>query len=196
MFNKNSGPGPAVSLAARVDQLEAQLCRQRLLGVSLLLLIAGAAAAGSADDKQVQERLRVRRLELVDDEGRVRLALSQDSKDAGRRSRAAGLTIFDNKGDERGGFSTFDDGSVVMAMDAPRGVGDPMPDRLGMRVYPNGAAEVMVIDNMTRGVAKLASDGQGGGGIQVFKWDMDAKKVHVKTIGYDGEEVTTFPIGG
>ena len=92
-------------------------------------------------------------------------------------------------------MSTFDDLSVVMALDAPRGVGHPMPDRLGLRVDPNGAAHVMLLDNQTRAVAKLQSDGNGGGGVQVFKWDMAARQVHVKTFTYDGERRHANPLG-
>ena len=92
-------------------------------------------------------------------------------------------------------MGTFDDLSVVMALDAPRGVGHPMPDRLGLRVDPNGAAHVMLLDNQTRAVAKLDSDGNGGGGVQVFKWDMAAKQVHVKTFTYDGERRHSNPLG-
>ena len=89
----------------------------------------------------------------------------------------------------------MDDGSVVFAMDAPRGVGASMRDRIGLVVYPEGSAHVMLIDNMTRAVAKLQSDGDGGGGVQVFKWDMKAKKVQVKTIGFDGDKRETITTG-
>lgn len=142
------------------------------------------------------EHLRVRRLELVDDAGVVRLALDQDPKDTQRRSRSAGLTVFDNTGAERGGFSTMDDGSVVFAMDAPVGVGSPMRDRLGLVVWPDGSAYVMLIDNQTRAVAKLHSDGKGGGGVQVFEWDMEAKKIHIKTDTYAGDVRETVEMGG
>ena len=87
--------------------------------------------------------------------------------------------------DERGGMSTMDDGSVVLALDAPRGVGSPMRDRIGMMVQPDGASSLLLIDNQTRGVVKLQSDGKGGGGPQVFKWDVPAKKVHIKTLTFD-----------
>ena len=133
---------------------------------------------------------------LVDDAGVVRAMLHQDPKDTQRRSRSAGLTIFDAKGHERGGFATFDDASVVLAMDAPRGVGHPMPDRVGLRVYPDGSSHIMLLDNQTRAVAKLYSDGGGGGGPQVFKWDTENKQVHVKTFTYDGEKTETIRTDG
>lgn len=122
--------------------------------------------------------------------------IGQDPADTHRRSRAAGILINDRHGHERGGFCTMDDGSAVLAMDAPRGVGASMPDRLGLVVNPDGSSYIMLIDNRTRGVARLHSDGQGGGGFQVFKWDDEARTIHTKTVTFDGEQVATSPIGG
>jgi hypothetical protein len=92
-------------------------------------------------------------------------------------------------------MSTFDDDSVVLALDAPRGVGAPMPDRIGMMVYPSGAADLTLIDNKTRAVAKLYSDGDGDGGVQVFQWDHDAGIIRVKTLSYDGERIDEHQMG-
>jgi hypothetical protein len=86
------------------------------------------------------------------------------------------------------------DGSVVLGLDAPVGVGAPMRDRIGLNVEPNGAAYVMLIDNQTRAVAKLHSDG-GGGGVQVFKWDIPAKLVHIRTLKFDGDVRDSVPFG-
>src|SRR5690606_32455222 len=65
--------------------------------------------------------------------------IGQDPAATHRRSRAAGILINDRHGHERGGFCTMDDGSAVLAMDAPRGVGASMPDRLGLVVNPDGS---------------------------------------------------------
>lgn len=81
-------------------------------------------------------------------------------------------------------------------MDAPAGVGAAMCDRLRLVVYANGSSHVMLLDNKTRAVAKLHSDGEGGGGVQLFKWDMESKKVHIKTLTYDGSELETHDLGG
>jgi hypothetical protein len=131
--------------------------------------------------------VRTRRLLVVDDSGRVRVEIGEDPVGGGRISRAAGLTLIDAKGHERGGFSTMADGSVVLGLDAPVGVGAPMRDRIGLKVMPDGAAYVMLIDNQTRAVAKLQSDGEGGGGVQVFKWDMPARRIHIRTMMFDGD---------
>jgi hypothetical protein len=183
-------------LEARVMHLEQSLRRTRFaasvaaLGLATLIVAGFTRNVGAFADE-----VRTKRLVVVDDADRVRVAIGQDPKDTQRISRAAGLTIFDSTGSERGGFSTMDNGRVVFAMDAPAGVGSPMRDRLGLMVGADGSAHVLLIDNQTRGVAKLHSDGKGGGGVQVFKWDMNAKQVHVKTFTYDGEQHATMPMG-
>jgi len=180
----------------RITLLERALWRTRFGAAAVsLLLLALAGVQLASRPATVLDEVRARRIVVVDDEGRVRVEIAQDPRGTDRRARSAGLRVFDNTGHERGGFTTFDDGSVVFAMDAPHGVGDPMPDRLGLTVAPDGSADVMLIDNQTRAVAKLVSDGSGGGGVQVFKWDMDAKQIHVRTVTYDGDQRETMPMG-
>lgn len=178
----------------RIRSLERRLrTTQVLLGA--FMLGAAGVMMGALQDAQPADEIRTRRLVVVDDAGVTRVVIGQDPVDTQRRSRAAGITIHDRHGHERGGMSTFDDDSVVLALDAPVGVGSPMRDRVAMSVYPNGAADVMVIDNQTRAVAKLASDAEGNGGPMLFKWDMEAMQMHVKTLTFDGERVETIKLG-
>jgi hypothetical protein len=184
------------SVEARLARVEQSLARTRVAAASLGAALAFIVVTGFTQlGTPISEEVRTRSLVVVDDKGVVRVKIGQDPINTQRRSRSAGITIHDSTGAERGGMSTFDDLSVVFAMDAPRGVGHPMRDRLGLRVDPNGSAHVMLLDNQTRAVAKLHSDGNGGGGVQVFKWDMDAKQVHVKTFTYDGERRQVNPFG-
>jgi hypothetical protein len=180
----------------RIDRLERALRRTRLAagaaGVGLAALMGIVIARQPAG---IPDEVRTRRLVVVDDAGRPRVEISQDPKTTQRRSRSAGLRVLDSTGKERGGFGTFDDQSVVLAMDAPRGVGNPMPDRIGLRVDADGSSHVMLLDNQTRAVAMLVSDGKGGGGVQVYKWDMDAKQIHIRTVTYDGDQRETTPMG-
>lgn len=183
------------SVADRIAGLERSLRRTRftlrLLAGGLLLAVAvGFTRAGA----QTSDEVRTRRLVIVDDNGQERIVLAQDPSNTERLSRATGLTLFDHKGSERGGFSTMEDGSVVLGMDAPAGVGAPMRDRIGLKVSPDGSAYVMLIDNQTRAVAKLESDGSGGG-VQVFEWDMDAKQIHIRTLTFDGDVRDSVPFG-
>ena len=183
-------------LQNRILLVERSLQRTRLAAAGAgLALVALVGIQCARQQPAVVDEVRTQRLVVVDDEGRVRVQIGQDSKDAGRRARSAGLLIFDNTGYERGGFSTFDDGSVVLAMDAPQGVGDPMPDRIGLRVYPDGGTHINLLDNETRAVARLYTEADGSGGIQVLKWDMDAKLIHFRTLTFDGDQRDTKPMG-
>ena len=185
-----------LAIEDRIALLERSLQRARATAVAVGLLVTALIGVQcTREPPKVVEEVRTRRLVVVDDEARVRVEIAQDPKSTDRRARSAGLRVFDNTGHERGGLATFDDGSVVFAMDAPHGVGAPMPDRLGLTVSPDGSADVMLIDNQTRAVVKLVSDGTGAGGVQTFKWDMDARQIHVRTSTFDGEQRETLPMG-
>ncbi len=187
---------PSLDAPREVASLRRSVRTTRVIAAASILGTAALWTLGlSRGADPVQDEVRARKFVLVDDAGVVRAMLQQDPKDAGRRARSAGLLVFDSKGHERGGFSTMDDGSVVLAMDAPRGVGASMPDRIGLVVYPDGSSYIMVIDNQTRGVARMDSDAEGTGGLKVFKWDMEAKKIHVKTFTFDGEDTEVVPMG-
>ena len=187
-----------IDASERVTALERRLRHTQLMLTGVIAIGIAASLVGFAqpqdDANEVIPEIRTNKLVVVDDQGVPRVQIGQDPVNTQRRSRSAGITIFDNKGHERGGMATFDDGSVVLALDAPRGVGAPMPDRIGMHVYPDGSSHIMLLDNETRAVAKLYSDGKGGGGPQVFKWD--EKSVQIKTIEFDGEDVQTIELGG
>jgi len=186
----------ASSLQDRMALVERSLRRTQLAAAGVgLVIVASVGVQFVRRPAEVLDEVRTRRLVVVDDEGRVRVQIAQDPRDTDRRARSAGLQIFDNTGYERGGFSTFDDGSVVFAMDAPHGVGDPMPDRIGLMVYPDGGTHINLLDNQTRAIARLYTEADGGGGVQVLKWDMPAKLIHLRTLTYDGDQRDTRPIG-
>jgi len=177
-----------IVLANRVRALEQTVGRLRvlvgLLCFGLLAIITTGFAGGQAG---TLDEVRTHRLVVVDQAGTIRASIAEDPAGGGRVSKAAGLLLYDGQGHERGGFSTMADGSVVLALDAPVGVGAPMRDRIGLKVMRNGSAYVMLIDNQTRAVAKLQSDGDGNGGVQVFKWDTVAQRVHIRTVTFDAD---------
>jgi hypothetical protein len=176
------------TIADRLSHLERSLRRLRLVASGLALTLLGLFVMGfHAGSDQAVAELRTRRLVVVDHSGVIRASIGEDPAGGQRISRAAGLTLYDDQGNERGGFTTMVDGSVVIGMDAPVGVGSPMRDRIGLKVMPDGSAYIMLIDNGTRAVTKLQSDGVGGGGVQVFKWDTTANRVHVRTMQFDGD---------
>ena len=175
------------SLEQRVAYLEIALRRARIM-VSLLVLVGLVvlAAGFGSREGQVADEVRTHRLVVLDDSGHTRAVIGQDPAHVQRIARAAGLLLYD-KGNERGGFSTLGDGSVVIGLDAPVGVGAAMRDRIGLKVFPNGAAYVMLIDNQTGAVARLISEvgPDGARGVQVFKWI--GSRPYVRTISYDGD---------
>lgn len=182
-------------LEERIASLERSLRLWRRSAVLAAVLAAMFVSLGLARRQVPTAEVRTQRLVVVDDAGHVRAVIGQDPKTTQRISRSAGLVLFDTTGAERGGFGTMDDGSVVIGLDAPRGVGSPMRDRIGLKVSPTGGAYVMLIDNATRAVAKLESDGKGGGGVQVFRWDTAARKVFARTMTFEGSRVDSMALG-
>lgn len=177
-------------LEERVLRLEKSISRSRrmMAGLATLPIFIMVAAFASP----LQERagkpgeIVATKVIVVDDQGVPRVTIGQDKPSTNRRSRAAGITIFDKTGFERGGLGTFDDGSVALALDAPKGVGSKFPDRIGMLVWPHGGTQLALRDNQSETVVQLRSSGDGGGGVDLFQWRLD--KVHVKTLTYAGEE--------
>jgi hypothetical protein len=181
------------AMERRVEELERRLRRMQAALATVLIAGAGLVMGAMAMrmGPEIQPEVRTRRLVVVDDKDVARVVVGQDAPDGQRRSRATGITIHDKTGAERGGLSTMDDGSVVMALDAPVGVGAPMRDRIGMVVWPDGSSYFLLIDNETKGVVKLTSQADGKGGLELFKWDDEKGEVHTKRVGFDGETVTT-----
>jgi len=177
----------------RLALLEHSLRRTRWFVAALGLVVLALLGMQLTPRPPTLKEVRTKRLVVVDDAGRERVVIAQDPVESQRRSRSAGLSVFDSAGTERGGFSTLDDGSVIFGLDAPRGVGNPMAERLSLAVSADGSSAVMLLDNLTRAVARLESDGNDGG-VQVFKWDMEGKKIHIRTVVYGGDRLETVPI--
>lgn len=99
-------------------------------------------------DRVDQERLTVRRLDLVDENGTIRLSLSGDAVNAildgveyKRSGDASGIIFYDEKGSEKGGMgylSTPAGGAVTMAMDYPTA------DAVGIQVLPDKSVRFLM----------------------------------------------------
>lgn len=182
-----------------LPQLQQSLRRLHWLVAGLSVLLLGLAAVtawllSQRDAPLHVNRLSTRQLQVLDEHGVVRVEIGQDSAEDGRRSRAAGILIFDASGAERGGLSTFEDDSVALALDAPKGQGeDRWRDRAGLRVDADGSAQLLLTDNLTRGAVRLHSKGTGGGGLDTFKWDMSSGTLHTRTLTFDGDERSQRP---
>ena len=181
----------------RIAALEQSLRRLTIANVGLLLVIAVLVAVPLASRRPgpgVLDVVRTRRLEVLDDKGVMRVRIGQDPADSDRRSRAAGILIFDATGAERGGYTTLDDASVVLALDAPEGVGSPMRERIGMMIYPDGSSHINLLNNETLAVARLFSNADGRSGVQTLKLDPPNKQVLIRTLNCDGDLSETKPM--
>ncbi|MGB3394519.1 MAG: hypothetical protein WA956_02215 [Stenotrophomonas sp.] len=88
-----------------------------------------------------QERITARRIDIVDENGVIRMTLSGrtpapviDGIQYKRVFNVAGMVLYDESGSERGGFGTADvpGGAAVLALD------HPALDAIGWRVSPDG----------------------------------------------------------
>lgn len=99
-------------------------------------------------DRLDHERLTVRRLDVIDENGVIRMTLSADLPDPivdgiqyRRIHPAAGLTLYNERGDERGGLAILEapeGGVAALALDHATG------DAIGWRVSPDGAVRFIV----------------------------------------------------
>ena len=177
-------------LNRRVALLERRLQRMTIAAVALVsCLFVGLLAGAQSSDNNPRE-IKTTRLVVVDDKGTPRVIIGQDPKGFGRISRSAGITLHDKTGAERGGFATMDDGSVVIGLDAPTGVGSPMRDRIGLKVHATGAATISLINNQTGIPVRLISEKTGAGGLEFLDYDLKARKVFIKRIDFKGESKT------
>lgn len=168
-----------------------------LTAVVVILALVVIFQANRASGPLHAAHLITERLELRDDHRVPRLLIEQDPPGTGRQSRTTGITLYDRHGHERGGLVTYDDDRVGLALDAGVGAGydDSLRDRLGLSVSADGAASVVLTDNLTRGVVRLHSDGDGGGGVQTMKWDLEARRIHLRTCTYGGEVLSEQAFG-
>ena len=151
-MTKSSASGPTTA------NLQRSLRRTQFALAGTVLVLVASVVWQFFRRPVVFDEVRTHRLVLLDDHDVKRVEMGQDAT-SWRRSRSAGMWVFDSTGHERGGISTFEDGSVAMALDAPHGVGEQPADRLGLRVDRNGATTVLLTGNDTGGVVRLVSDG-------------------------------------
>lgn len=142
------------TLAAQVRRLRMQT---RVLGAAFLAA-AGLLAAGFALDER-PGRLTVSELAVVDADGVVRVRVGGDLPDAvidGRRigrggEKVAGVMLYDDTGQERGGYVTFSpSGNIGLTLDSRRSqsalfVADPV-DGVALKLWSGEGAVEMRAD--------------------------------------------------
>lgn len=97
-------------------------------------------------DKVDHDRLVVRRLDVVDDDGVIRMSLGRDEAilDGISYKRSipfSGILLYDDKGSERGGwgYTPANGGAVIFALD------HPAHDAAGLRIMPDGSVMFQMI---------------------------------------------------
>lgn len=149
-------------LAERVATLEKQI---RILRIILLAVVSGSLVLWFVPRARGSSRtgnLRLRSLAIVDEHGVTRLLLGaplpnpvSGGKESARRSRAYGMLIYDAEGDEFGGYTIADDGSLVSCFDWAHG---EATCRYAMSSGEAGF-EVNAPGGITRGRLEVARDG-------------------------------------
>ena len=186
-------------LQVRIEHLERMRRRDR--GIFGVIVLAFSMILMLGAQSQQREDLRVHTLTadnivVLDQEGHIRVKIGEDLEDTQRRSRACGVTFYDQSGAERAGLSTMEDKSVVFAMDAPAGVGAPMRDRIGLVVGPDGSSRIDLINNETKIPVRLVSDTDGTGGVEFFDYDIEAREVRITRLDQNGSVQRVVKLGG
>ena len=118
-----------IALERRNKRLTRGLCF--VLGLLLLTVIAAIFHPNPARAEQVagdqakpDSILRVRGLVVVDDKGTERVSIGAPATDplllgkrVSRGEKFAGILVFDEEGNERGGYGTDDSGNVFLSLD-------------------------------------------------------------------------------
>lgn len=178
--------------ADRIERLQLKLTQLQLVMGVLLFGIATLLLMG-ATRNPVQDEVRAYRIVLVDSQGVERVVLGEDT---GRmHGRSAGINLFDETGAERGGITTFENGQVSLALDAPVGGGSSMRDRLGLVVDKQGGAAIMLNNNDTGVPVRMVADAQGGGGLELIQFDHDTKTARIRRLTYGDDVHQELPFG-
>jgi hypothetical protein len=150
-----------LNLEQRVAALERQQRVSIALNVALILtvgfIVSGTLRRVHAQQKQVVKSLIVSELLVADSRGVIRARLGGDLPDAviagkaiPRGNRAAGLLIYDQAGQERGGYVTFEpSGNVALTLDNRSGqtaefVADPEAGSVLRLHWADDAVELRV----------------------------------------------------
>ena len=147
----------ATELTDRVERLERGL--RWVLGawiLSIVLLASLFIATPKALTAPPSDRLSVRSLAITDGKGieRIRIAAPlpdpvENGKASHRRSPANGIQLNDAKGNERGGLSMLDDGSLLLCFDSNSS------EAVCMYVMPSGERGFSVTDDKSKDRALL-----------------------------------------
>jgi len=178
-----------------LGRLEIMERRVRRLQLALLLIVI-AVVGGMLMARplaQAQDVLRVKGLIVEDSNGRVRMALGAPIPGDGRATNLrTGLRINDENGVERLGLGLYEDGRLVLGLDAPPGKGDDRNrERITLVADQEGGSYIRFLDRRTLVAGRLYLDEQNR--MWVEFGDSTQTPPLRKRIGLAGEEVIRTP---
>ena len=165
---------------ARLEHDQAAMRRKLATAFALGVCVATAGLAMADSIPSIADEIRTRKLVVVDSQNRPRVEIQEDDEGTERIARAAGIIIFDEQGNERGGFVTLSNGSAGLVLDAPKGVGSPMPDRAMIGVMPDGSSMIGLNSNAGKDAVFLKA-GQTEGCIEMSRYELTTDKLETRT---------------
>jgi len=112
------------SFSLRIDRIETKN-RLLLLAVSVQFVLIVVLLALIYQKNNKNDVLRIKSLIVVDESGIERVRISGDmpnavinGKELNRGASAAGVMLYDQDGQERGGYVTFSNGNVALTLDS------------------------------------------------------------------------------
>ncbi|QNK01399.1 hypothetical protein [Dyella telluris] len=175
----------------RLTQLERSLRRTRWGMVGLLVLVVAMFLAWYGVGGITQREIRAHRIYAVDDTGTVRVRVGEDPPGGNRKSRVAGLVVYDTTGIERGGLATMANGSVALGLDAQHSEKGVPRDRMGMMVDGKGGTMFILEDGQGSPIVMAKGAAASGGSLQVSEATPDGKQLQVRTLGVHGDTQST-----
>lgn len=159
--------------------------------VGLLLLMVAMVLAWHGVGGMVQREIRVHHLYAVDDAGTVRVRIGEDPAGGNRKSRVAGVVVYDTTGVERGGMAAMANGSVAVGLDAQRSEKGVPRDRIGMMVDSKGNTMFVLEDGQGAPIVTAKGAAANGGTLQVSQATPDGKQLQVRTLGENVDTQST-----
>jgi hypothetical protein len=182
-----------IDVLGRLEILERRVQRLQVSLFLMLVVATGGLLMARPLAQATDAPLRVKGLIIEDSNGQPRVVLGAPIPGDGRSTNLrAGLRINDPNGVERFGVSLFEDGRMVLGLDAPRGKGDDRNrERINLVADQEGGSYIRFLDRRTLVAGRLYLDDQNR--LWVEFSDATQTPPLRKRIGLAGEEVIRTP---
>ena len=178
---------PNIDVLFRVEAVERRIRWAICLGIAIAVF-AGLATTTVGLVAQDSPNVRVRSLVVEDEQGRARIVLGAPLPADGRNTNLrSGIRINDPNGVERFGLTLFEDGRMVMGLDAPPGSGDDRNrERISLVADQEGGAYIRFLDRRTLIAGRLVLSPDNKLWLEFL--DVTEKEIVRRRIGFTGEE--------